>query len=304
MRRGWVAVWRQMLDPSHDLFGDNEPVCKALAWIDLVGLAEWRNGEDLDRGCFQHANEYLRRRWNWPTKSKVHRFLKRLIRHDRIVKEADGEAYHDPSIYRIVNYDQYQFEPGAYPERPAERQPERPTERQTPGSSGEEEGARNDQRNDNRNDNRNGSKEVIRSKEEQTELMGDGSSDRFPHPNDLPKDGGQYVYPTEFEVWWEVYPERRGSNSKIGAYRKWRSTVLDGVRPDRLYEAALKYRSHLESEGQVGTPYVKQAKTFLGPDEHWRQAWDDQPDPESEPNRKMRNDFRRRVDLLDRMETR
>lgn len=296
--RGWIAVSRKLLDPGHDLFGDDEPVCKAMAWIDLIGCAEWRRDGDLDRGCFQHATEYLRRRWNWPSKSKVYRFLKALERDERIEKVRSGSP-NESSVWRIVKYDQYQFDP----ERGLERAPERGLERGDTGDVGENDVERNAEQNAERNAVWNGDKQERNNKGEQETLFTGDAGDQFPHPNDLPKNSaGNLVYPREYEVFWQAYPDRRGSNSKKGGYRKWRQTVLDGVRPDRLYEAVLNYRSYLESEGKVGTPYVKQAKTFLGPDEHWRQAWDDQPASESDPNRQMREDFRRRVELLDRVE--
>lgn len=74
-----------------------------------------------------------------------------------------------------------------------------------------------------------------------------------------------------FERFWSAYPNRMGGNPKKAALRKWKATLRrNGCTPDQLITAAQHYARHCDADGATGTRYVKQATTFLGPDEHWR----------------------------------
>lgn len=119
-----------------------------------------------------------------------------------------------------------------------------------------------------------------------TEVLG-GSE--FPPPSQLPRDGQHYVYPEEFEVAWQVYPDRTGGNPKKGAYRCWRTRVKQGAKPSELYDGVKRYRAFCEHEGKVGSRYVLMAKTFFGSDEPWKEDWI--PDELNDADREM---FRRR----------
>lgn len=121
----------------------------------------------------------------------------------------------------------------------------------------------------------------------------------FPKPGALEKDGaGDYRYPDQFEACWAVYPERDGSNSKKAAYRKWRSTVRNGADPDQLMIATLDYRDHCERRGKIGTPYVKRAATFFGPDEHWRQEWANQPESVRDADHRAMKTYRETLEAI------
>lgn len=79
-------------------------------------------------------------------------------------------------------------------------------------------------------------------------------------------------YSAEFEEFWSAYPKREGGNSKKGAFKAWNARLRSGVKADELILAAKRYAAEQQAAGKVGTAYVKQAATFLGPDEHWREA--------------------------------
>src|SRR5690606_32210384 len=70
---------------------------------------------------------------------------------------------------------------------------------------------------------------------------------------------------------WQAYPKRDGGNSKKAAFRRWSALRKRGVSATDLIRAARAYAAEQERLGNVGTRYVRQAVTFLGPDEHWRQ---------------------------------
>lgn len=80
------------------------------------------------------------------------------------------------------------------------------------------------------------------------------------------------AYSAEFESFWAEYPKREGGNSKKGAYKAWNARLRSGVKAEDLILSAKRYADHMQAKGNVGTSFVKQAATFLGPDEHWREA--------------------------------
>jgi len=80
------------------------------------------------------------------------------------------------------------------------------------------------------------------------------------------------AYSAEFESFWAEYPKREGGNSKKGAYKAWNARLRSGVKAEDLILSAKRYADQMQAKGNVGTSFVKQAATFLGPDEHWREA--------------------------------
>ncbi|MHC3750718.1 YdaU family protein [Stutzerimonas stutzeri] len=80
------------------------------------------------------------------------------------------------------------------------------------------------------------------------------------------------AYSAEFEAFWAEYPKREGGNSKKGAHKAWNARLRSGVKAEDLILSAKRYADQMQAKGNVGTSFVKQAATFLGPDEHWREA--------------------------------
>jgi hypothetical protein len=97
-------------------------------------------------------------------------------------------------------------------------------------------------------------------------------------------EGHRDAYPEAFQLFWAAYPQRAGANPKKAAHRRWAVTVRKGTTPEELEAAAQRYARYCDSTETTDTPYVKQAATFLGPDEHWRENWsvpsENGPDPE------------------------
>jgi hypothetical protein len=81
------------------------------------------------------------------------------------------------------------------------------------------------------------------------------------------------AYPDSFQRAWAAYPKRAGGNPKKTAYRCWRARVREGASEDELERGVVRYAAYCDATGKSGTEYVKQASTFLGPDEHWREDW-------------------------------
>jgi len=73
----------------------------------------------------------------------------------------------------------------------------------------------------------------------------------------------------KFDEAWKAYPKREGGNSKKAALKAWNARLREGVDADVLVNAVKAYAKAMQDKGNVGTPYVKQASTFFGPDRHF-----------------------------------
>lgn len=60
-----------------------------------------------------------------------------------------------------------------------------------------------------------------------------------------------------------AYPKRDGAQDWTKAKDRFRRHVTKGIQADDLVAAARAYRAEVERNGNLGTPYVKQAATFL-----------------------------------------
>ncbi|WP_425407572.1 helix-turn-helix domain-containing protein [Hwanghaeella sp.] len=91
-------------------------------------------------------------------------------------------------------------------------------------------------------------------------------SDRRPNPS------------TEepFDAFWAFYPKRQGSDPKQEARKLFDKAVSAGANPADIIEGARLYAAQCEANGNAGTKYVAQAKTWLN-QERWA---DDYPDPD------------------------
>lgn len=77
----------------------------------------------------------------------------------------------------------------------------------------------------------------------------------------------------EFDAWWEEYPARKGNNPKGEAFKAYRARRQEGVEASDLLEGVKRYAAQREEEGEVGTPFVMRATTFLRSAEGWKQEW-------------------------------
>jgi hypothetical protein len=75
-----------------------------------------------------------------------------------------------------------------------------------------------------------------------------------------------------FEEFWGKYPKRDGANPKEPARKKFLAAVKSGADPEAIIRAAKRSADVARSNGQIGTPYVPQAVTWLN-----QQRWGDYP---------------------------
>jgi phage replication O-like protein O len=79
--------------------------------------------------------------------------------------------------------------------------------------------------------------------------------------------------PEEFAEFWSIYPKREGSNSKADALKAWNARIRSGIPADELLTGLRRYAAYCKAKGSIGTQFVKQAASFLGTGEHWRDDW-------------------------------
>lgn len=77
-----------------------------------------------------------------------------------------------------------------------------------------------------------------------------------------------------FASTWTLYPKRAGGNSRADALKCWNARVKAGVSEQALHEGVVRYATYCVAMDKVGTEYVKQARTFFGPNRHWEEPWD------------------------------
>lgn len=108
MSEGWTKLHRKLQKSSLWL---SEPFTRGQAWVDLIMLANYRDGYvrvrgqriDVPVGSVARAQNTLATRWQW-SRGKVIRFLREL--------ESDGQisqkTSHDFNVICICNYSEYQ----------------------------------------------------------------------------------------------------------------------------------------------------------------------------------------------------
>lgn len=86
------------------------------------------------------------------------------------------------------------------------------------------------------------------------------------------------TYPEAFELLWKVYPKRSGGNPKDKAYSAYRSRLAEKHPAAEILDGVGRYARYCESTSKVGTEFVMQTKTFLGPSCNFKEPWDAEPE--------------------------
>ncbi len=111
-KHGWFTLSRELLQDKHWLA---ERFTKGQAWVDLIGLAMFKQGMisvrgtliNVNRGQVGYSQEQLGRRWKW-SRSKVKRFLNYLENELQIEQHNEKINKYLKTIITITNYDLYQ----------------------------------------------------------------------------------------------------------------------------------------------------------------------------------------------------
>jgi hypothetical protein len=99
---------------------------------------------------------------------------------------------------------------------------------------------------------------------------------------DEDEDGGEYkarkngahAFPEGFETFWNAYPKRAGANPQKKAVGAYRARLAEGCTSGEIAEGVVRYANFCAATGKLGTEYILQAATFLGPEKHFRNSWD------------------------------
>ena len=109
--RGFIKWYRVGDNWREDELFSSEPLCKWAAWIDLVSMAEFKNGTtyrhgvevETKRGCVYKSVRYLADRWRWST-NKVLRYLRTLEKQGKTETQKSNVI----NCISILNYERYQ----------------------------------------------------------------------------------------------------------------------------------------------------------------------------------------------------
>jgi hypothetical protein len=109
---GWVALHRKIMEGEYWL---SEPFTRAQAWIDLILLANHKQGYirkrgipiEVQRGQVGYSEETLALRWRW-SREKIRRFLKELKSSGSIMRIPAHQNSKLSNLISITNYDLYQ----------------------------------------------------------------------------------------------------------------------------------------------------------------------------------------------------
>ncbi len=103
-------------------------------------------------------------------------------------------------------------------------------------------------------------------------VNGNGSAKR-PVRKKAAKTAGPEPTDPAFDRFWAAYPTRAGGNPKSGALRAWRARLREGVTAEAMLAGLQRYAAFVVGTGKVGTEFVLQACTFLGPSRRFEEDW-------------------------------
>jgi hypothetical protein len=89
-------------------------------------------------------------------------------------------------------------------------------------------------------------------------------------PTDIPR-GTDAEWFLDFKL---AMPERAGDHNWRGAQRAGNARIAEGHQPSEFIDGAKRYTEFCRLTGKLGTEYVKQASTFLGPGKPFLERWD------------------------------
>lgn len=69
------------------------------------------------------------------------------------------------------------------------------------------------------------------------------------------------------------FPDRLGDQGWQRAVRAGNARIAEGHKPDEFIAGAKRYHAHCKAIEKIGTQYVKQAASFLGPDKYFLEPW-------------------------------
>ncbi len=101
----------------------------------------------------------------------------------------------------------------------------------------------------------------------------------------------------DFESFKAAYPQRSGAQPWARAVTEANARINEGATFDAMVDGARRYAAYCDTAGKTGTEYVMQAATFLGPEQHFLEAWNP---PLSKSERLHQRNRQHAIDFLER----
>lgn len=186
--QGWVKLHRQI---THNHFWLSEPFTRGQAWVDLLMLANHREGIvrkqgvriDLNRGDVGWSEVELGRRWRW-SRGKVRRFLDELEMEQMVDRKRYSGQDKRKFIITISNYEKYQGEVFL-------------------GDTSDDTGDGH---------------ETVQATDKR----------RYKNNNEKNAKNKKNTYTQDFEAFWAAYPSRQGKKvGKAEAFKEWKKAVKE-----------------------------------------------------------------------------
>jgi hypothetical protein len=86
---------------------------------------------------------------------------------------------------------------------------------------------------------------------------------------------GDKEYMAEFEVVWKAW-KGRPNNNKKAAFKAYKARRRSGVSAEDLKAGVVRYYKYLREQGKLGTEFMKTAAAFFGPNEHWKDKYNEE----------------------------
>ena len=76
-----------------------------------------------------------------------------------------------------------------------------------------------------------------------------------------------------FNEIWAQKPKREGGNPRPRAERAYNARIKEKVSHETMLKGVMRYHKYCEDKKMIGSPYVLQMATFLGPEYHFENDW-------------------------------
>jgi len=308
--KGWISLHRKL--QNNWVWKADKKFTKGQAWVDILLLVNHEpdtvffNSEvvQVDEGEHITSEIKLSERWGW-SRTKVRNFLDLLEEDGMILNKKDKGKR---TRLKVLNYGDYQKSENngrttkkqGNPSKRDNKKNNRKTGSNPYDDSDNAEVENNkktgkktgdEQCNPTKKNTNNNYNKLNNNKPSASGKSDNDSGDEFSISQ---KENGFYDYPEEFERIYNLYPSHRGT--KKSHWRKWAATRRKGVPQEALEQAVKAYAAECKRNG-TNEQYIKQLKTFVGPDEHWREYLNKNTESDQEDKEQKRLEEMRRKQI-------
>lgn len=264
---GYFSIERNLL--QHTLWLA-EPFTRGQAWVDLIGLANHKNGFirvagvriDILRGQCGWSELNLSKRWKW-SRGKVQRFLVELKAMEMVTIKTSTRN----TIITICNYEIYQSHDNESSTTEKPGNPQKSSMYHSVSGMGKNTEPKQDNRNNELFDLNTmyyEDKEIISSTTDrttdghQTDIRQDTNNNGKNEKKNNKRKKETYTY--DFEDFWKAFPRKDGS--KIKAFEFFQKAIKGGINYEIIKRGIESYANHMQQQ-QVERRFIAHAATWL-----------------------------------------